>query len=68
MLLVPILLIALPVILWVAYIVSAKTYRGLVKNNSKFPRAIQAIVFLVCAAALFGMIGYFLLNNVSMER
>jgi hypothetical protein len=69
MLIFPLLfVIVLPIVGWVAYFISAKTYKGLLKNNSKYARAIQVITFLASFGALMMLMLFLIVSNVSLER
>ncbi|MEP6676744.1 MAG: hypothetical protein ABJA78_16410 [Ferruginibacter sp.] len=69
MLVIPLLiLIVLPISAWIAYIIGARTYKSLIKQDNKHPRLIQVIVSLVCFAALFCLITFVILINFRFSR
>jgi len=66
------LLILLPVALilvgWVSYYTSVSVYRTLKKNDNRYARFFQFLVFIGMFALLFALAVWFVAENLAFER
>ena len=63
-----VLIIALPIIGWLSYYISASLYKSLKKNDNKYARLIQVLTALLIFAALMGLIVFFIISSITLER
>lgn len=61
-------LIALPIIGWVSYYISASVYGSLKKNDNRYARAIQVFTGLIIFVALMALITWFIVSSISLGR
>jgi hypothetical protein len=63
-----IFIFALFIIGWLSYYTSASVYKSLKKNDNKYARLIQVLIALGMFIVLLGLIMFFILSNIHMER
>jgi hypothetical protein len=59
-----VLIIALPIIGWLSYYISASLYKSL----NKYARLIQVFTALLIFAALMALIVFFIISSITLER
>lgn len=63
-----ILLISLLLVGWVSYYTSGSVYRSLQKNDNKYARLVQVLVFIVMFSGLLALSLYIVAENLAFQR
>ncbi len=60
--------VALPLILWLSYYISASVYKSLKRNDNKYARLIQVLIALGVLLVLAVILVVFILSQVRLTR